>query len=578
MSSTRLLFTASCFIFLQLDACECSPARTMSSTAISQAVDFLTKYGYLPQSDLETGNLRTEDQLKEAIKSMQRFGNIPQTGVIDDLTIQLMKRKRCGVPDMIGTSERVKRYALQGQKWPKTNLTWSIKQWVPNVDPNMIRRQFSKAFKVWSDASSLNFQEIRNINADIVVSFLRGSHGDGYPFDGRGSVLAHAFFPGDGIGGDVHFDAEELWMSSLSDSDSDGVNLFAVAAHEFGHSLGLSHSSVAGSLMFPYYQGIKDNFQLPYDDTIGIQQLYGPRVERKWAPLPPINVPVKTTTTSKPPYRGPTERTSPKPRPTDQPKVKIPHSTSKPFSKIPDTCNTTFDAISVIRREVFAFKNRYFWRMGEKGMHKDYPVAIDRFWYNLPQELEHVDAVYERSIDTKIVFFTGNKYWLFNANNPEEGYPRPITDLGLPSDLKKIDAAVVWGHNGKTYFFSGNKYWKYDEFDGRVDSDYPRDMVVWGGIPYNIDAAFQWTDGKTYFFKGKYFWKFDDLKMRVENIKPSEITSFWFGCPSSNEKLPDYDLQYGEREGNISSVLKESKWCILLLLLMKIFSELLHNL
>ncbi len=57
------------------------------------------------------------------------------------------------------------------------------------------------------------------------------------------------------------------------------TNLFGVAAHEFGHSLGLAHSDVSGSLMYPYhsYRGFSNNYQLPYDDIMGIQKLYGER-------------------------------------------------------------------------------------------------------------------------------------------------------------------------------------------------------------------------------------------------------------------------------------------------------------
>lgn len=88
-----------------------------------------------------------------------------------------------------------------------------------------------------------------------------------------------------------------------------------------------------------------------------------------------------------------------------------------------------------------------------------YPAEIKRLWHGLPDNLDHVDAVYERS-DGRIVFFVGDRYYVFLNNEVEHGYPKLLTHLGLPRELKKIDGAMVWGHNGKTYFYSGNRYWK----------------------------------------------------------------------------------------------------------------------
>lgn len=82
-------------------------------------------FGYLPPSDKETGLLRTDEQLKTAIKNLQNFANIPATGELDSNTLELLKKPRCGLPDYPNTSpKRKKRYTLHGQKWHYTNLTW----------------------------------------------------------------------------------------------------------------------------------------------------------------------------------------------------------------------------------------------------------------------------------------------------------------------------------------------------------------------------------------------------------------------------------------------------------------------
>ena len=80
--------------------------------------------------------------------------------------------------------------------------------------------------------------------------------------------MAHAFFPKDGS---THFDADEDWKFR----SNDGTDLEIVAAHEFGHALGLGHSGNQKSLMVPYYIAPIPGWKLDYDDIRGIQTIYG---------------------------------------------------------------------------------------------------------------------------------------------------------------------------------------------------------------------------------------------------------------------------------------------------------------
>jgi len=474
--------------------------------------DYLTRFGYLPQSDLETGALRTIQQLKDAIRNLQGFAGINMTGEIDDQTRRLIQQKRCGVQDVsLGfrnkRSIRVKRYNLQGQRWSHSNLTWSLRR-TPrsrHVTRDMIRRELTYALRVWSRHTQLTFTETYDDeNADIQIFFFSQYHGDGYPFDGAGSVLAHAFFPGAGRGGDVHFDEDERW-SEKREINRDATSLFAVAVHEFGHSLGLSHSTERSSLMFPWYSSIPQDYSLPKDDLEAIQYLYG-EIDQNLATTP-----------------RPTPSTN-RPKTTQRPRQVDIDATS------PDKCNTNFDAVAVLRGEMWVFKNNYFWRINKDGGSREDPMELRSFWYGLPSHVNHVDAVYEKS-DHDIVFFVGKKYYILASNSYLRNGPLPITELGLPDTLEKIDGAMRWGYNDKTYFFSGTMYWRFDEEIQYVELDYPRDLQMWGQIPYNIDAVFQWHNRKTYFFKDKYFWEFDDDRMTASKNSPELIGEFWLKCP-----------------------------------------------
>lgn len=57
-------------------------------------------------------------------------------------------------------------------------------------------------------------------------------------------------------------------------SDRLDYNLYRVAAHELGHSLGLFHSTDIGALMYPNYM-YDGHVQLSQDDINAIQAIYG---------------------------------------------------------------------------------------------------------------------------------------------------------------------------------------------------------------------------------------------------------------------------------------------------------------
>lgn len=226
----------------------------------------------LPPIDAAAVDGSFDDATESALRNFQRFNRLPETGELDAATAALMNQPRCGMPDVAS-------FSAGGQKWSTTNLRYAFQNFTADVPNDQIVIAIQQAFALWAAETPLRFTQVpMSAGPEIIIRFVTGDHGDGAPFDGAGGVLAHAFFPPTppnaptAIQGDTHFDDAETWTVTVPPA-AGTFDLVTVAAHEFGHALGLGHSSVTGSIMEPFYGG--PHRFLHSDDVAGIQSLYG---------------------------------------------------------------------------------------------------------------------------------------------------------------------------------------------------------------------------------------------------------------------------------------------------------------
>uniref|UniRef100_H2ZQ62 Fibronectin type-II domain-containing protein n=1 Tax=Ciona savignyi TaxID=51511 RepID=H2ZQ62_CIOSA len=572
------------------------------------------------------------------VRTMQRNYGLPITGQLDDATVTYMMAARCGHKDAPAEFNTFP----NRDHWTTNPVTYKIKGYTPDMSPCQVRNTFKKALRVWEEVTALDFVESQSDNADMIIYFGYQEHGDGYPFDGKDGLLAHAFAAGThALAGDTHFDEGEFWTlgngrvadtyfgnangapcvfpfifqnveystcttagrddgmewcattrnfdtdrqfgfcphellftyggnangdpctfpfvflnqtyntctydgrsdgyrwcatTSNFDRDSkwafcpdrsqgtdggnangascsfpfifngnsysecttvgrsdyrkwcsttpnydtdgkygfcqgDGYSLFLVAAHEFGHTIGLDHSNSQGALMYPMYQKFT-NFRLPQDDINGAQNLYP---ERRTTPLQPL---------------------------------------------VLEKCGGDLSGnIFFVLFKTVCFTHE------PPG-----PYPISSQWPDLPSS---IDAVYQKPNDGPLVFFKGSKYWMFNGARIMEGYPKHVSTLGLPSTGNfKMDAALNWRRSKRrrrTYFFVKNQFYRYNEEKGKMDRGYPKPMSVWRGVPNNIDAAMEDPTRSRYsmFLKGNKVRYLNNYKVEVLQTDPME---FWLGC------------------------------------------------
>ncbi len=502
--------------------------------------DYLGRYGYLSQLTFRGAINSTQalldensSEVREAILDFQDMAGLQQTGTLDAATLRQMAMPRCGVKDRGAMELRARRYVTQGSRWPTNRpITYFVGSYPTTslLSSAEVDKVIVQAFSLWSSAAEIDFAPASSSSdADIQLDFFAGRHLSDDPFDGRGGVLAHAFFPR--FGGDIHFDDAEEWLTrkDVSRVRRGAKQLLQTATHEIGHSLGLQHSRDRDAIMAPFYRDWMDEMALRTDDISGIRSLYGRRSTFVTKPT------VVKSTTAEPP--------SVKPSTSFKPTVII-RPDSDDRNPDDDLCaNPSFDAATeTADGSFYVFRGSQHWKLlssGAAGTQRGFPRP-NTDWSGLPGS---VDAAFFNPAGGGYTYiFQGALVGKYRDQRIEPGYPRAIVDEFPGAPEADLDAALLWGKNRQVYFFRGSLYWKFNLDKGRVEDSYPRQIARgWRGVPGGgLSAALRWVNGKSYFFVGTEYYRFDDDSLAVDQMSrvryPRTVGKWWLGCNTKEDE------------------------------------------
>lgn len=268
-----------------------APSRVLAlgdrGSDVRAAYEYLQRYGYFDNpelramdpdwrpilSDAPRDPSLFDERLQEGVRTYQKLMNLPQTGAVDSLTQSAMRRPRCRHPDFDrDRQDPSRKFAVIGTKRTSNTVRYKIQSFTPDQSQQVVRDAFARAAQTWQSVTPLTIRE--DEVHEIAVHFYTNANiptawPGGWPSFSSTELAIASSPPGHRMGFNDAFN----W-SVATPMQQGRPDLETLALHEFGHSLGLEHSSISGSIMEQgfFLQALRRT--LSADDIAAISSIY----------------------------------------------------------------------------------------------------------------------------------------------------------------------------------------------------------------------------------------------------------------------------------------------------------------
>jgi hypothetical protein len=184
----------------------------------------------------------------------------------------------CAIATLLSDDSRA--YTTEGAKWSKTPVPYVVNADNLDLAAASATAAVRAGADVWANQTNAAFSFSYNGPSTQTMNTMDGTNVVMFRNAANGNAIATTYYWYNSSGfldADIVFWDGGFQFFAGTTGCSNGFYIEDIAAHEFGHALGLGHSTLQAATMYPSVSSCnQSNRTLDVDDINGILSLYGP--------------------------------------------------------------------------------------------------------------------------------------------------------------------------------------------------------------------------------------------------------------------------------------------------------------